>query len=269
MPSPRRQHAAFDRRPPRGADRPDAARLPRRRDHRRRDALLGAVDVRLQLSLVGLVGLAPRRRLRLPDESRRPGPAGEDRATRARSPLPLADGDWPSYRADNRRNRAAGVSIAERARRMANSNRPAKWRRPRCHRGQDGVRKRRRTGRSAPLTPPPGASAGRHTPAAPCGFPPAIDQGRLFAGSGDGCVYAFEAASGKPLWRFQAAPVDRRISPLWADCLNLADRRRRAGGRRQVYCGAGIAAYDGAPVRTGCRQWQARMAQRHFRADAR
>ena len=42
--------------------------------------------------------------------------------------------------------------------------------------------------------------------------PPAIRDGRAYVGSGDGHVYALEAATGRLLWRFRAAPVERRIS---------------------------------------------------------
>ena len=43
-------------------------------------------------------------------------------------------------------------------------------------------------------------------------FPPTIWKARALVASGDGCVYAFEAATGKALWRFRAAPEDRKIA---------------------------------------------------------
>ena len=79
-------------------------------------------------------------------------------------------------------------------------------------------------------------------------FPPAIADGRLFAGSGDGYVYAFEAYSGKRLWRFRAAPVDRRIN-LYGQ---LASTWPVGSGvlvdDGKVFCAAGIASYDGTHV---------------------
>ena len=48
--------------------------------------------------------------------------------------------------------------------------------------------------------------------AGPITYPPAVHQGRLLVGSGDGWVYAFRAADGRRLWRFRAAPAERKIN---------------------------------------------------------
>jgi outer membrane protein assembly factor BamB len=88
-----------------------------------------------------------------------------------------------------------------------------------------------------------------------------VDQGRLFVGSGDGSVYAFEAASGRPLWRFRAAPAERKIN-LYG---KLASTWPVASGALVqdgvVYAAAGIASYDGTHVyaldaATGRIRWQ-------------
>ena len=77
---------------------------------------------------------------------------------------------------------------------------------------------------------------------------PAIEDGRLFVGSGDGRVYAFEAATGRPLWRFRAAPADRWISVYG----KLMSTWPVSGGvvvdKGTVYAAAGIAHYDGTHV---------------------
>ncbi len=79
-------------------------------------------------------------------------------------------------------------------------------------------------------------------------FPPAIWQGRAYVGSNDGWVYAFEAATGRLLWRFRAAPVERRI-PVYG---KLMSTWPVAGGvvasEGVVYAAAGIAHYDGTHV---------------------
>lgn len=41
--------------------------------------------------------------------------------------------------------------------------------------------------------------------------PPTIDQGRALFGSADGCVYCLRLTDGALIWRFRAAPRDRRI----------------------------------------------------------
>lgn len=43
--------------------------------------------------------------------------------------------------------------------------------------------------------------------------PPAVDDGRVFVGDMAGYVHAFAARDGSPLWRFRAAPLERRV--LW------------------------------------------------------
>ena len=41
--------------------------------------------------------------------------------------------------------------------------------------------------------------------------PPTLWKGRAYVGSADGTVYCLEAATGRLLWRFRVAPVERRI----------------------------------------------------------
>ncbi len=77
---------------------------------------------------------------------------------------------------------------------------------------------------------------------------PAVDQGRVFVGSGDGRVYAFEAATGRPLWRFRAAPANRWIAVYG----QLVSTWPVAGGvlvqDGVLYAAAGIHHYDGIHV---------------------
>jgi len=79
-------------------------------------------------------------------------------------------------------------------------------------------------------------------------FPPTIWNNRAYAGSADGRVYAFEAASGRPLWSFRVAPGVRRISMFG----KLISTWPVAGGviveDGTVYAAAGIAHYDGTHV---------------------
>ena len=72
-------------------------------------------------------------------------------------------------------------------------------------------------------------------------FPPAAARGRVYAGSADGWVYAFEAATGRRLWRFRIGPANRRI-PVYG---KLISTWPVAGGvlvhKGVVYAAAGIA----------------------------
>ncbi|MBM4041825.1 MAG: hypothetical protein FJ290_25285, partial [Planctomycetes bacterium] len=92
-------------------------------------------------------------------------------------------------------------------------------------------------------------------------FPPAIAGGRAFVGSADGYVYAFEAATGRPLWRFRAAPAERRI-PVYGSLPStwpVASSVLVEGGT--VFTAAGMNDFDGTHVyaldaATGAIKWQ-------------
>lgn len=79
-------------------------------------------------------------------------------------------------------------------------------------------------------------------------FPPVVWKNRVFAGSNDGWVHAYEATTGRLLWRFRAAPVERRINVYG----KLMSTWPVAGGVAVsdgvVYAAAGIAHYDGTHV---------------------
>ncbi len=82
----------------------------------------------------------------------------------------------------------------------------------------------------------------------PVYYPPAVANNRLFVGSADGRVYAFEAMTGRLLWTFRVAPQDRRI-PVFG---KLVSRWPVAGGvvvqDGIVYAAAGITHYDGTYI---------------------
>ncbi|MHC4353036.1 MAG: outer membrane protein assembly factor BamB family protein, partial [Planctomycetota bacterium] len=79
-------------------------------------------------------------------------------------------------------------------------------------------------------------------------YSPAVSRGRVYAGSADGWVYAFEAATGRRLWRFRVGPAARRI-PVYG---KLISTWPVSGGvvvhKGMVYAAAGIAHYDGTYV---------------------
>jgi outer membrane protein assembly factor BamB len=92
-------------------------------------------------------------------------------------------------------------------------------------------------------------------------IPPTIWDSRALVGSGDGWVYAFEALTGRLLWRFRAAPAERKI-PIYGSLLSTWPA---ASGvlveNGTAYVAAGIANYDGTYVyalvaATGKIKWQ-------------
>ncbi len=104
-------------------------------------------------------------------------------------------------------------------------------------------------------------------------FPPTYWEGRVYVGSGDGWIYSFEAQTGKLLWKFNAAPLDRKI-PVYG---SLSSTWPVASGVLVedgiVYAAAGIVNYDGTHVYaldavTGKIKWQNNTSG-HLDADAR
>ncbi len=92
-------------------------------------------------------------------------------------------------------------------------------------------------------------------------YPPTVADGRVLVGSGDGYAYAFEAATGRLLWRFRAAPIERKINVY----NRLLSTWPVASGvlvdDGVAYCAAGLNNYDGTHVyaldaATGRLKWQ-------------
>ncbi|MDH4238140.1 MAG: PQQ-binding-like beta-propeller repeat protein [Phycisphaerae bacterium] len=92
-------------------------------------------------------------------------------------------------------------------------------------------------------------------------IPPTIRNDRAFVGSGDGWVYAFEAITGRLLWRFRAAPAERKI-PVYGSLLSTWPTASGILVEDGIaYVSAGIVNYDGTYVyaldaETGKIKWQ-------------
>lgn len=84
----------------------------------------------------------------------------------------------------------------------------------------------------------------------PVYYPPVVSNDRLFVGSADGLVYAFEAKTGRKLWTFRVGP-DERLIPVFG---KLISAWPLAGGvavdeeTGLVYAAGGLADYDGTYV---------------------
>ncbi|MBN2022318.1 MAG: PQQ-binding-like beta-propeller repeat protein [Pirellulales bacterium] len=201
------------------------------------------------LSLVGIICLGPAGDFRFHrdavEEERLETFAAADEPL---APLETAPGDWPTYRADNRRRASSPVAIRSEVATAWQYVPPS----PRDAAapvtaggmvflsGSDGAIRAVDAASGAPCWTV-------HT-GGPIAFPPSVSEGRLFIGSGDGNVYAFEASSGKPLWRFRVAPQERKI-PVYGRLVStwpVASGVLAEGDT--VYAAAGIASYDGTHV---------------------
>ncbi|NUQ63878.1 MAG: PQQ-binding-like beta-propeller repeat protein [Pirellulales bacterium] len=219
------------------------------------------------LSLVGFMGLGPAPRVaadRSGDAADRLEPA-VDRSKHAASPVddPLGaplPGDWPTYRADNRRSSSAPLEIARQikpmwqlpARSINEPTAPVTCRGRLFVAGGDGA--------VACYTTDDGKPLWKTCTGGAVFFPPTEHAGRVYVGSGDGYLYAFRRESGELDWRFRAAPIQRKI-PVYGRLMStwpvasgvLADRG-------VLYAAAGIASYDGTHVysldaKTGRLRW--------------
>ena len=162
-------------------------------------------------------------------------------------PLGARPGDWTSYRADKERSDATSVRLPGDVQLDWTADICA-GELPTAPVAAGGlVFVADRTGAVRALDATGKLVWKRHT-GGPIYYPPTIAQDRLYVGSADGRVYAFEAVSGRPLWTYRVAPRDRRILVFG----KLVSPWPVAGGvvvdRQTVYAAAGITHYDGTYV---------------------
>jgi len=102
---------------------------------------------------------------------------------------------------------------------------------------------------------------------------PTVWEGRVFAGSGDGWVYSLEAKTGRLLWRFRAAPEERKI-PVYGSLLSTWPAASGVLVQNGIaYVAAGISNFDGIHVyaldaETGAIKWQNNTSG-HLNAEGR
>ncbi len=162
-------------------------------------------------------------------------------------PLKIDANDWPTYRRDNTRQGITPVAIPQRVRKRwsADLHSSALPTAPVVAGGMVFVADRSglvqafdRAGKPVWQAYANGAIY----------YPPTVAGNRIFAGSADGRVWAWEAKTGRFLWSFRVAPSDRMI-PVYG---RLISRWPVAGGVAvhdgTVYAAAGITHYDGTYV---------------------
>ncbi len=198
-----------------------------------------------QLSLYGNIGLGPAQPL--PST----GDLYRDALTMASEQpvvsLNAKSGDWNTYRGSNARNDVAKVAISD--------NVEPAWTADICSTALPTapviaggkVFIADRTGAVAALDEQ-GKLLWKAYTAGPVYYSPAVAHDRVYVGSADGRVYAFEAVTGRLLWTFRVAPQDRLI-PIFG---SLISRWPVAGGVAvhdgTLYAAAGITHYDGTYV---------------------
>jgi len=200
------------------------------------------------LTLVGVVSLAPAGDFDFAGQVR-----DSECLEAAADAAPVADfdigpADWPTWRANNTRTAATTVSVPDKVQWSWTFQSPSTL--PATApvaaggmiftAGRDGaVRARASDTGEARWTAYTGGAIT---------YPPALWQGRALVGSGDGWIYCLEAATGRQLWRFRAAPA-QRVIPVYG---SLRSTWPVASGvlvqDGVAYAAAGIANYDGTHV---------------------
>jgi outer membrane protein assembly factor BamB len=201
------------------------------------------------LSLYGHIARAPagkRSDDRPEDEEPRLAPGEGDAA--AVEKLPVAPGDWPCSQGDNQRSAMTPIALSKQVVRRWDFK-PSAPARPT---GPVAAGNLVFVGDDRGIVRAVDAQIGKvkweaYTAGA-IYQSPAVWEGRVYVGSADGRVYAFEAATGRRLWSFRAAPEDRWI-PVYG---KLHSTWPVAGGvvvnDGVLYAAAGIANYDGTYV---------------------
>jgi outer membrane protein assembly factor BamB len=172
--------------------------------------------------------------------------------------LEVSDADWPTFRANNQRTATSRAVIPETGHLL--------WFTP-LETQKEGSSERLRSVRpTAPVTAgglvvlagsdgivraldsDTGLEQWKAYTGGEIRIAPTIWKDRVLVGSGDGWVYAFEAATGRLLWRFRTAPTERNI-PVYGKILSTWPA---ASGvlveDGTAYVAAGLVNYDGTYV---------------------
>ena len=199
------------------------------------------------LSLVGIIGLAPAKKFNFEKE------ADESKRLEVITKTPKltwkeSEGDWTNYRSTPACGSYVACTLPEKvnqkwAFKMPDGARPTApvIANGRAFIGADnGVVYCIDTTNGKPLWKAYTSGAIR--------FSPAIWKGRVYAGSSDGYIYCFNGTTGKTIWRFRAAPIQRRISIYGRICSNWPVASGVIVDKGILYAAAGIANYDGTHV---------------------
>ncbi len=199
-----------------------------------------------QLSLYGNIALRPEG----------PGTAGratEEPALLAHKnfkdvkPLEIRPNDWPTYRANNARTDVASATIPAKAD-VAWDVDVCAGLLPTAPVAAGGLVFIADRSGAVSAFDNQGQAVWKQYTAAAVYYPPAVAHDRVYVGSADGRVYAFEARTGRPLWSFRVAPHEYRI-PIYG---KLISAYPVSGGvvvdKDTVYAAAGITHYDGTHV---------------------
>jgi outer membrane protein assembly factor BamB len=177
------------------------------------------------------------------------------------APFPdITQEDWPTYRADNSRSSCSGASVPADPKSLWTC-RPATSFMPSAPTSAgDLVFLCGDDGKVRAIDGKTGILKWIFLTAGPVRQPPTLWKGRAYVGSSDGAVYCLEAATGRLLWKFRVAPVERRIMAYDRLCSSWPVASGILIQEGFAYAAAGVIDYDGTYVyaldaETGTPKW--------------
>ena len=212
-------------------------------------------------SLIGMISLAPAGDFFFSAEASQTDRLETSPTATTQPAVELTAADWPQYRANAERTGASAASVATTVRRrwLHNSRSDVEPTAPIV--AGNTVYWSSRDGSVRAVNLANGKEKWTGYTGGAVRFPPEFHLGNIYVGSGDGYVYCFDSPSGKQIWRFQAAPGQRRIA-VHGELLSTWPVGSGVLARQGVvYAAAGITSYDGTHVyaldaATGKIRWQ-------------
>lgn len=165
------------------------------------------------------------------------------------APFPeITKEDWPTYRGSSSRSACSVATVPADPKSLWRYRTPASYRPSAPTSAGELVFLCADDGKVRALDGKKGSLKWSFATAGPIAQPPTVWKGRAYVGSGDGAVYCLEAATGRLLWRFRVAPVERRIMTYDRLCSAWPIESGVLVQDGVAYAAAGIIDYDGTYV---------------------
>jgi len=160
----------------------------------------------------------------------------------------ISEQDWPTYRGGNSRSAYSAVTVSADPKSLWTYRAPTAFSPTAATAAGQFVFFCGDDGKVRALDGNTGALKWSFATAGPVAQPPTVAKGRAYVGSGDGVVYCLAAATGRLLWRFRAAPVERRIMAYDRLCSTWPVASGVLVQDGVAYAAAGVIDYDGTYV---------------------
>jgi outer membrane protein assembly factor BamB len=165
------------------------------------------------------------------------------------APFPdITQEDWPTYRGDNSRSSYSGVSVPADPKSLWTCRSATSFEPSAPTSAGELVFLCGDDGKVRAIDSKTGILKWVFLTAGPVKQPPTLWKGRAYVGSSDGAVYCLEAATGRLLWKFRLAPVERRIMAHDRLCSAWPVASGILIQDGVAYAAAGIIDYDGTYV---------------------